>query len=223
MKPKYKFKIGDRVKILDGSHIKNYTYGWCTNMLDHCGKIALIKSFAECDGKPCYKLENEDGKHMPFFWDERGLKKAVEEMKIIITADGVTTRARMYDGKKVVKEEKAVCSKGDNFDFSAGAMLAFQRLIKPEEKPKSKPELLNTKIFIVDGDETLKTSHVYEIKDGKIIGTTGRFPVEGNLYNMNDVHKYFNGCNDTKYNAAGEKMGGYSTQKQIKVMEVKEG
>lgn len=28
---KYKFKIGDRVKVLDGSKIKDYTCGWCMN------------------------------------------------------------------------------------------------------------------------------------------------------------------------------------------------
>lgn len=59
------------------------------------------------------------------------------EFKIVITSDGKNTLARMYDGKKIVKEAKAICSPDDTFDFETGAILAFRRLMETE---KQKPE-----------------------------------------------------------------------------------
>ena len=85
-------------------------------------------------------------------------------------------------------------------------------------------KLLNTKIFVVDGYNDFKSGHIYDIKDGKIIDDEGwRYPFDGSLYNMNDVHKYFNGKNDVKYNSVGDTLGNYTTGKPIKIMEVKEG
>lgn len=181
----FKFKIGDRVKILDGSKIK----------------IALM-------------------------FDERGLKMANEERKIVITTDGTTTRAKLYDGHKLIRESKAICSKDDTFDFEAGAKIAFEKLTAKPAEPKYKKALkpLNTKIFVIDGHSDFKSGHIYEIKDGKICCDGWEYPVfGGNLYNMDDVHKYFNGKDDIKINSVGEPIGGYSIEKQIKVMEVKEG
>lgn len=83
---------------------------------------------------------------------------------------------------------------------------------------------MNTKVFVIDGYDDFKRGHIYEIKDGKIIDNDGwEFPLDGIFYNMNDVHEYFNGSLDTRYNAVGEALNGYSAVKQIKVMEVKEG
>lgn len=77
-------------------------------------------------------------------------------------------------------------------------------------------------MFVIDGYNEFKSGHIYEIKGGKIIDDTGwKYPYEESFYDMNDVHEYFNGNNNVKYNSIGEKMGGYSTMKQVKVMEVK--
>lgn len=48
--------------------------------------------------------------------------------KIVITNDGKTTTAKLYDGKKFVKAAKAMCSPEDEFDIVTGAMIAFSRL-----------------------------------------------------------------------------------------------
>ena len=137
-------------------------------------------------------------------WDERGLERVDNERKIVITTDGKTTRAALYDGHKLIREAKAICSKDDTFDFEEGAKIAFERLTaKPAEpKPKKAFKLLNTKIFVIDG---------------------WKYPVFGILYNMDDVNKYFNGENEKKYNAVGDGLGGFSTKKKVTVMEVKEG
>lgn len=50
--------------------------------------------------------------------------------KIVITTDGVTTTAKMYCGKTVIKKAEAKCAPGDKFDFEFGARLAMDRLVK---------------------------------------------------------------------------------------------
>ena len=56
--------------------------------------------------------------------------------KILITSDGTTTLARLYDGDKVIKKAEAKCAPDDTFDFAVGAELAFQRLMKPVKPSK---------------------------------------------------------------------------------------
>lgn len=55
--------------------------------------------------------------------------------KIVITTDGKTTLARLYDNGKVTKSEEAKCHPQDKFDFKEGAKRAFERLMKPEFEP----------------------------------------------------------------------------------------
>lgn len=54
--------------------------------------------------------------------------------KIVITVDGATTLARLYEGNKVVKTAEAKCNPSDEFNFETGAKLAFERLFAKEER-----------------------------------------------------------------------------------------
>lgn len=216
-----KFKIGDKVKTHSGRGVANIAY--VQGMDAYCGETAIISNVIKsCAGtRIFYELMG-----IPYNWHESLLEAVKNENKIVITTDGTITRAAMYDGHKLIREAKAICSKEDVFDFETGAKTAFERLIaKPAEpKPKKALKLLNTKIFVVDGYNDFKSGHIYEIKDGKIIDNDGwKFPLDGIFYNMNDVHEYFNGKNDVKYNSVGDTLGNYTTGKPIKVMEVKEG
>lgn len=214
---KFKFKVGDKVKTLSGRGVAGVSY--VCDMETYCGDIAEITNCRVYGGYEYYRLKN-----IPYEWHESLLEATKCESKIVITTDGTTTRAAMYDGHKLIREAKAICDKDDVFDFETGAKIAFRRLTNDNE-PTQIEELkpLNTKIFVIDGYGDFKSGHIYEIKDGKIIDDGGwRYPFEGDFYNMDDVHKYFNGSNDVKYNSVGETLGGYSTKKQVKVMEVKE-
>jgi hypothetical protein len=220
-----KFNIGDKVKTHSerGRGVNGVAY--VSSMDAYSGVIARVKDITETNDngveKWFYRLENT-----PFHWHESLLEAVNNESKVVITTDGTTTRAALYDGHKLIREAKAMCSKEDVFDFETGAKIAFERLTaKPAEpKPKKVLKLLNTKIFVIDGQGDFESGHIYEIKDGKIIDDEGwRYPFEGSLYNMNDVHKYFNGESDVKYNAVGDILGNYTTHRQVKVMEVKEG
>lgn len=217
-----KFKIGDKVKTHSGRGVANIAY--VQGMDTYCGETAIISNVIKsCAGtRIFYELMG-----IPYNWHESLLEAVKNESKVVITTDGTITRAAMYDGHKLIKEAFSTCSKEDAFKFETGAKIAFERLTaKPAVKAKPKRELkpLNTKIFVIDGYNDFKSGHIYDIKDGKIIDDEGwRYPFDGSLYNMNDVHKYFNGENDVKYNSVGDTLGNYTTGKPIKVMEVKEG
>lgn len=126
-----KFKIGDKVEILDGSKIKNYTGNFTLPMKNYIGKTMKIAEInTRYEGRTAYCM-TETG----YMWDERGLKLATDNnKKIIITSNGKTTTAKLYDGKNIIKIAKAKCSPEDEFDFNTGALIAFGRLTDSELK-----------------------------------------------------------------------------------------
>ena len=64
-----KFKVGDKVRILDGSKIEDYTGNWTDSMKSYIGEIYTINRVFIHGGKPAYNLKNSC-----YTWDERGLE-----------------------------------------------------------------------------------------------------------------------------------------------------
>lgn len=126
-----KFKVGDKVEILDGSKIKNYTGIFTLPMKKYIGKTMEIAEInTHYEGRTAYCM-TETG----YVWDERGLKLVTDnDKKIVITTDGKTTIAKLYDGKNVIKTAEAKCCQTDKFDFNTGALIAFGRLTDSELK-----------------------------------------------------------------------------------------
>ena len=85
-----KFKVGDKVRILDGSNIENYTGSWSAFGMDkYIGEVHAIKSVDDdwsC-GRVSYKLEG-----VRYVWDERGLKLVEGEPTEPQTAEKRITR-----------------------------------------------------------------------------------------------------------------------------------
>ena len=140
-----KFKIGDKVRILDGSEIKNYTGGFTGGMAALVGKVATVRWVEPWSGgRIAYWLEgvkDVDG----YVWDERGLQLVAAEKprKIIVMQDKedpMKVIARDLDTGKV---GVAKCSPQDAFDFCTGAKLAFDRLMGREEKPEEPKPITN--------------------------------------------------------------------------------
>ena len=79
------------------------------------------------------------------------IKPKVE--KIVITHDGKTTLARLYEDNKVVKSAEANCDPRDEFKFIEGAKIALERLTE-EEPPKFDKSMLTNGRFgcASDGD-----------------------------------------------------------------------
>ena len=122
-----KFKVGDRVKILDGSKIKNYTGGYVRDeMGEHIGEIATIRRVVDIysDGRVGYRLDGSI-----FTWDERSLKPASNTI-VVYQKDDKTVVAL---DKTTGETAEARCSPTDKFDFDTGAKLAFDRLLGRKE------------------------------------------------------------------------------------------
>lgn len=119
-----KFKVGDKVRILDGSNIEDYTGDFVGSMSKLVGEVReVIEVFnGRYGNRVSYLLEDAGG----FIWDERGLEFV--QPKIIITTNGKTTTARLFEGKQLVKTAKSKCHSGDEFDFNIGASIALERL-----------------------------------------------------------------------------------------------
>lgn len=152
---KSKFKVGDRVRILDGSKINDYAGGWTFSMKNYIGEIATIKyASLGLDTHYHYRLEE-----FGYWWDERGLE--LVDLEILIYRNGSEVIAKnTLTGKTGV----ACCNSASEFDFNTGAKLAFERLINP--KPK-KPKYYSGKVVCVSSNSSFYTKgKVYEIKDG---------------------------------------------------------
>lgn len=164
---KPKFKVGDKVRILDGSKIKNYIGGWTGGMKRHIGEIVTIRSvFQHSPICNSYYLEEHS-----FSWDERGLELVKPEKIIIYRNDAEVVAKNTATGKTGV----AKCTPADEFDFNVGAKLAFERLINPEPE---KPKYYNGKVVCIDS----KTSRFTK---GKIYVVTN-----GNLNSNDGVYEY---------------------------------
>ena len=153
-----KYKVGDKVRVR--RNLKDgLEYGgvYCNcSMVTLGGKVGTIRRVST-DDIGAYKLYEHD-----CWWSDEMLEPICTE-KIVVTTDGVTTTAKKYDGKNIIKEAKAVCSKDDEFNFEVGAKLAMERLMK-EDKPK----LYNGKVVCVDpnGISGYTKGRIYQFKDG---------------------------------------------------------
>lgn len=185
------FKIGDKVRV-----IKNYDDA-------EIGDEGVIKALPMNNGASkegrfgeCYSVEFPS-------WEKRGhscnrivpsgkgqwvLPKCLELIKpksekIVITHDGKTTLARLYENNKVVKSAEAKCSPDDEFNFETGAKRAFERLTEEKkEAPKFDKSMLTNGRFgyISDNDW-------FVVVDDKIIYKKGDYDT---LEDMNASGRY---------------------------------
>lgn len=125
-----KYKVGDRVRIV----AKKDGQGWNPDgdMDKWLGKFMTIRDVS-CG---CYRMK-EDGPS-GWFWWEHMIEGLAENSKIVITTDGKTTTARLFNGKELIRKAEAKCSPDDEFDFMIGAKLAMERLEETVTVPEKK-------------------------------------------------------------------------------------
>lgn len=101
-------------------------------------------------------------------------------------------------GKRAVSK----CNPADEFDFSIGAKLAFERLLGEAEIPFEPKKLLTTEICITRNDKgsDFIVGKIYQINDGKIKGETCIWPLSGDrrFIDINEVKEYFAAVKDRK-------------------------
>lgn len=112
-----KFKVGDKVRFVGDKKS-------CGGKEKYFGKTAVI-SYVYKNSRYPYSFNGEGS---IFVWRDTELV-LVDDSKIIITTDGTTTLARLYEDNKVVKSAEAKCCPEDTFDFKVGAEIAFNRLV----------------------------------------------------------------------------------------------
>lgn len=118
-----KFKIGDKVIAKNGAPYGYTTNGWTGVVV---GTLENPNGHAILGGDDIRVENNADG---AFSVESKYFDLVNESQKIVITTDGVkTTTAKLYDGKQVIKTAVAKCSPDDEFNFTTGANIAFNRL-----------------------------------------------------------------------------------------------
>lgn len=131
-----KFKVGDHVvgnKKAD-NHYEITKTGWRGEVIAVNGEDRL--RVRALPGYPAGSLPEVGFYVCAEYFD---LIRPIDNRKIVVTADGTTTTARLYDGKTLLKSAEAKCSLKDTFDFEAGAGLAVDRLLgRKTEEPTPK-------------------------------------------------------------------------------------
>ena len=169
-----KYKVGDRVVgvgTCEGKNIDGIT-GTVRGVLKIGYPNICIEFDTYIDGHTGSLGCTKPGKHGHCWYVDQSNLRPLHDAhndkhKIVITTDGKTTLARLYDGKRVVKSAEAKCAPSDTFDFATGAKLAFGRLMGNEkaEAPKQEP----IRLYCVK-DKTfgclLTKGKVYELKIG---------------------------------------------------------
>ena len=154
-----KFKVGDRVRSTSWAAPSTGTIYAKTE-----GDMFKVKLDSKSVPNHSYFIENK----AYCVWQCDSELEPIQLNKILITSDGHTTTARLYDGKKVTKSAEAKCSPSDKFDFSTGAKLAFDRLMGTEKPKEHKPESI--KLYCVKeylpGEWVTRGTIYIEDKDG---------------------------------------------------------
>lgn len=157
-----KFKVGDKVRILDGRGIPNYRGCFAHDMIFHVGKEVTIREvLPPINGIGFgYCVEGNS-----YAWDERGLELVEDKRKpiVIYCKDNQVIALDQSTKKKGI----ATCSPTDMFDFNTGAKIAFARLMGEEvktgpavQKTKADPEIQDFLQLLKDMiDITEKSDH----------------------------------------------------------------
>lgn len=167
------FKVGQKYAVSDKRHSE---HGNIIEITEVSGAHCLYKTVKGGDGMSGFDIGSIFGKSLIPYNDK----------KIVITTDGNTTIARMFENGKCVETAVAKCNPSDEFNFETGAKLAFERLF--EEKrlkfEKGKRYIFDRKTFekLEGGHE----SHLRWVKecDGKLVsvrheynGRIGRYEI----------------------------------------------
>ena len=161
-----KYKAGDKVRIISkwGKGCHENADGQMDKQL---GKVMTIMC-VDCNRK-CYKMIEDESEQDGYgwYWYENSIEGLACENKIVITSDGVETRARLYDGNKIIKTTTAKCSPDDKFSFETGAKIAFERLFDSEEKEE--PKYFNGKAVCMDKYIGFTVGKIYEFANGQCL------------------------------------------------------
>lgn len=144
-----KYKVGDKVRVRADlkTGVRYYTadkkvHNYVVNAMKGLeGRVVTISG--KTPSGQYHVKECPYGIFGEYCWTDEMFEPVAEacDKKIVITADGMKTIARLYDGNKIVKTATAKCSPDDTFDFAEGARIAFVRLFVEGETKAAKPRI----------------------------------------------------------------------------------
>lgn len=171
---KFKFNVGDKVRVLDGSKIEDYAGGWC--MKEVVYKEAIITNhFISTPKKlPSYNLKFYDRdfkRYDSYTFDERGLELTPISIQCLIVGRKVFLCMRNSDDKIITSEAR--CHPDDEFDLKTGMNIALDRLLE-------KTSLYNGKVVCVENNGHMRfgftKGKIYTIANGEIEDDYGMRP-----------------------------------------------
>lgn len=182
------FKIGDRVRVRTwesmeaefgisalGFYIRVPNCGFTEGMKQFCGKTYTIQNII---GRMVY-LVTDDGKRITSdysFTLDMLEPAATADYKVVITTDGKTTTAKLYNGKWLESTARAHCHPSDKFCFDTGAMLAMERLFPDAPTVLPKPEPMPEPWF----------GHVVALGDSVTLPGLSPIWTRGKIYSVED-------------------------------------
>lgn len=185
-----KFKVGERYKVTENCFfVKIPTFS-----NDEIGNVIEIENIE--NDTVYYKTVKGSKFSRGFMSGSRfayGLVP-VHNNKIIITADGKTTTAKMYDGKKLVKSAKADCHPDDEFVFIIGASIALERLTgQLESNLEVEEHFYNGKVVCVknkDLESYFTVGKIYDVVDGLLKADMKDRQLD-NIRSIKDLNSFF--------------------------------
>ena len=167
-----KFNVGERYKVGGDSE---YEAGNIIEVTDAKGHMVYYKTIKGKSGiyQKFDKASNFANDLVPITEQNDSTKK------IVITTDGKTTTAKMYDGKSRIKVSESRCCPSDTFDFQTGAEIAFNRLFGEPEKKFDWNAFKSQNLAVVVTRETIK-SFLSEAEKHGCVWISGQKPTEWN-------------------------------------------
>ena len=148
-----KYKVGDKVRIVDHRTYNMNPYGKMNKWL---GKVMTIRGLSSFG----YWMEEDYGEYLGdgWMWDDSMISGLAEPEREPCTVglrfDGMITTATLKRGGRGVKTAEARCNPKDTYSRAEGARVAVERLFekkRKEDKPKgSKPKIGDK--FVIVGD-----------------------------------------------------------------------
>ena len=187
-----KYKVGDKVRIVDHRTYNMNPYGKMNKWL---GKVMTIRGLSSFG----YWMEEDYGEYLGdgWMWDDSMISGLAEPEREPCTVglrfDGMITTATLKRGGRDVKTAEARCNPEDTYSRAEGARVAVDRLFekkRKEAKPKeSKREQGKPKVgdkFVVVQKRYLPY-HRFAIGD---IVTLEAIGTMDNLYRLGDRFQY---------------------------------
>lgn len=173
-----KYKVGDKVRIVDHRTYNMNPYGEMNKWL---GKVMTIRGLSSFG----YWMEEDYGEYLGdgWMWDDSMISGLAEPERepctVELRFDGMITTAVLKRGGRDVKTAEARCNPKDTYSRAEGARVAVERLFekkRKEDKPEeSKPKIGDRFVVTVKDGEY---DHLYDIGETVIlvrIFKTGNF------------------------------------------------